>query len=89
MALVGTRHAVLCGQRLLGKKISKSSKHNYMQELDFTFSFRKVTRYTGGSLSIRSSDLQSKGARTTDELIIVVDSIIISTCRVENVVRDV
>ena len=71
------------------KKSLKSSKHDYKQELDFTVSFRKVTRYTGRVLSIRASHLQSKRARTTDEVIIVVDIINISACRVENTVRGV
>ena len=73
------------GGRWVKKKKSKSSKHDYKQELDFTVSFRMVTRYTGRVLSIGASDLQSKRARTTDELIIIN----ISTCRVENAVRRV
>ena len=89
MALVGTKHLVLCRRRPLGKNSSKLSKHDYKQKLDFTISFRKVTRYTGRVLSIRASDLQSKRAHTTDELIIVVDIINISACRVESAVRGV
>ena len=71
------------------KKVQNQANTTISKELDLTVLFRKVTRYTGRALSIRTSDLQSKRARTTDEPIIVVDIINISTCRVENAVRGI
>ena len=89
MAFVGMRHAVLCRRRPLGKRVQNQANATNKQELDFTVSFRKVTPYTGRALSIRASDLQSKRSLTTDGLIMVVDIINISTCRVENAVRGI